>query len=422
MYRQIIISLNIKYTDYVTLHIYIYRQVRRRKKDRTERKEMKSRFILNLNNNLMSLLDGDSRHNTTLMEFTTTQYKRYKENSIHLSDMRYHSDNKYVYYNRVRYGKSLSTSKPEKRSGGNKGNIVMNINKSKGNMVFITAMKSEVTAFLPNAFCFGTVMTIKPDSEYDSNTPLSGAVILMMAMLPKFEDPNFYEGLWDEEVYQVSKKCKNNSLSSYSHHGTKGHTYSFGNKPLYGKQAGSSVGIYTNKTSNKKEKQEEIDINADRIENLCASAISKGVDLISTIIPEVRYFLSPILNAAFKKQRRENINVLQVTESTESGCWNNFLSVDGKTDNFHIEKDCSYTFITVPKQIMKTDLLPASRPYFIFKINEDVHVSLPLSLQLAFLYNANLLTHRQSYCGDTVDDNPKFYNVSCYSNEKNSII
>ena len=55
----------------------------------------------------------------------------------------------------------------------------------------------------------------------------------------------------------------------------------------------------------------------------------------------------------FLKQQRANLNLIQVIETTESGSWNNFSFVAGKKEEFHVETDCAYTFITVPNQILQ---------------------------------------------------------------------
>ena len=72
---------------------------------------------------------------------------------------------------------------------------------------------------------------------------MSGVVILMMATIRDNEN----ESLWTNDVASVASRFKTNSLKYYSHHGTSGFTYSFGNKPFYGQKYGISVSCYATK-------------------------------------------------------------------------------------------------------------------------------------------------------------------------------
>ena len=94
------------------------------------------------------------------------------------------------------------------------------------------------------------------------------------------------------------------------------------------------------------------------------------------------------------------------------------MFVDGRTDNFHTEKECAYTFITVPQQVLQSNVEDCNKPKFIFKIDEDRHLILPLITGLSFLYNAIFLTHRQSNNPSTKKEAKKFFNISSYANEK----
>ena len=69
--------------------------------------------------------------------------------------------------------------------------------------------------------------------------------------------------------------------------------------------------------------------------------------------------------------------------------------VEGRTDNFHTEDYCAYTFITVPQQILNSKPNPIQQPVFLFKMNETQTFTLPIYNDISFLYNTSLLTHRQ---------------------------
>ena len=85
-------------------------------------------------------------------------------------------------------------------------------------------------------------MTYKKKQSRSDNTPMSRTVLLKLGITRDTTNEN----IWNNNVSVLAKKCKENSLNSYSHHETKGFTYSFGNKLLYVNINGSSVSVYTN--------------------------------------------------------------------------------------------------------------------------------------------------------------------------------
>lgn len=68
--------------------------------------------------------------------------------------------------------------------GNNKRYRIINVQKTKYNMVLITGDKSDMIKILPNVLFISTVMTIKTETNCGSKNSLSGVVILMMGMLP----------------------------------------------------------------------------------------------------------------------------------------------------------------------------------------------------------------------------------------------
>ena len=367
-----------------------------------------------MHNELGALFDGSTRKNTTLIELSKQHYNKLKQYCIHVSDVRVSEDGRFIYYNSVQYGKNISLRQLDRKTKGQKKNRYINLLKSKGGYMFITGNKAECLSIAPNTHCF------TPTPTENLTSSLSGIVILQMAVVDQNNTYRSNFSYWDNNVYKVAKKSKPNTLKSFDHHGSRGFNFSFGNKPLYGMCDGSSVGVYQNKKSTSKvpKRQCDIDMNANWIQMLCSSTIKRGIFLLSNIIPEINKLLCPIVNAAYRMQSECGNDMLTPIDNEDDGFWNAFLFVDGRTENFHTEHDCAYTLITVPKQYMKTDLNLSDRPHFIFKIDEDRDLYLPLTPHLSFIYNATFLTHRQSYTPLLDDDQPRFYNISSYSNEK----
>ena len=117
--------------------------------------------------------------------------------------------------------------------------------KSKKKLVLFTANKNECINHFPNTIIVGTIMTYNSKDENDTCPSMSGVVILMMNTIRDNKD----ESLWTNNTQTIALRYKTNSLETYSRHGTSGFTYSFGNRPFYGNNNGSTVSCYNMKTS-----------------------------------------------------------------------------------------------------------------------------------------------------------------------------
>ena len=271
-----------------------------------------------MNTTLASLYDGNKKIHNNLLELNTTQYHRYKEFSVHLSNITLEVGSKHIYYHTVRYGKYISTTKQHVKISGNKKSRSFNMEKSKKNMLFITANKEECLSLFPNTYIHGTVLT-KQDLDNPSMT-MSGVVILMMAVLRDTKNETY----WNDDIHEMALRCKPNSLSSYSHHDTTGFVYSFGNRPNYGNNEGSSVSIYVNKKSKVEAKNNLIHQEARYLEYLSAQSLDHGIQKIAKIFPDIKLLISPIINAAFDRQYDNGVELLQPCDASENGCWNSF--------------------------------------------------------------------------------------------------
>lgn len=351
-----------------------------------------------------SLFNSNSRHNNCLIELSQNEVKRLGKLTIHLSSMAL--KNGCISYHNVKYGEKLSTSSCHKKLCGNKKSRWIDLNKTKKNMLVITASKAECLSMMPNTYVFNS-------HNYDEKH-MSGIVILMMAVLRN----NREEYIWMDDMHTLVASCKSNSLKTYSHYGTEGFVYSFGNKPNYGNANGSSVSIYSTKRSKNEDLTKFKSDDANFVEDKCKDCLKNGIEKISKYIPDISLLLSPIINTAYWKQCKDDINLLHMNAGSDIGCWNTIMFVDGRTNEYHRENDCSYTYITVPRQNMIKDRQCYEKPHFSLKIDEERVIMLPLLDNISFFYNASFLMHRQSYTPIADGVNNCFFNVSSYSNEK----
>ena len=162
---------------------------------------MKKTNVRSMNTMLAGLYDGDQKIHNNLIELNTTQYHRYKEFSVHLSNVTLDIGSNNIYCRKVRYGKYISTTKQHVRLSGNKKSRSININKSKKNMLFITANKEECLNCFPSTYVHGTVLT-NQDTKNPSTT-MSGVVILMMAVLRDTKN----ETCWNDGIHEMALRC-----------------------------------------------------------------------------------------------------------------------------------------------------------------------------------------------------------------------
>ena len=86
--------------------------------------------------------------------------------------------------------------------------------------------------------------------------------------------------------------------------------------------------------------------------------------------------------------------------------------MDGRTEQYHVESDCAYTFVTVPWQDRNGKISDLTSPAFIFKVTNEVQLMIPLLNHTSFFYNANFMTHRQTYNPSSHKERDVFYNIS----------
>ena len=162
--------------------------MRCRRRDRNVRRGIKTRHIRDLNINLSKLYESKLRSNNTLMELNVIQYKQHKDHCIHLSKIKLVGNKSSIFYDRVRYGKFISTTKENLKSSGNKKSKYINMMKSKKKLVLFTANKNECIKHFPNTVTVGTMMTYNSKDENEIHPSMSGVVILMMATIRDNKD------------------------------------------------------------------------------------------------------------------------------------------------------------------------------------------------------------------------------------------
>ena len=118
-------------------------------------------------------------------------------------------------------------------------------------------------------------------------------------------------------------------------HDSERHIYIFTNKGMYGDVNGSSVNTYTNVVSKNYTKYNLINEDAKYLEHLYSHAMKNSISIIATTISDIIHWLMPIINSAYNKQCSYGSSLLKNCSSAEYGCWNSFLNVNMRTNEFH---------------------------------------------------------------------------------------
>ena len=286
------------------------------------------------------------------------------------------------------------------------------------NYIIITMEKSECTVAFNN--------TIIIDASYGAHSKKtnknrelkpSGAIVLCIAVIESRSKD--HTNTWGEEEIHTLTQWKPNIVTKTTQHfGSSGLIYSFGNRGNFGMIDNSSITTYANRKFKNKAKHSNAQIDADRMEYLCADEVRNAVASISKLVPNISMLLSPIIRKAFDMQSRISSIDLKDVKSVASGVWQSEVCVNSKTAILHTEEDVTYTLITVPKQCRIGNLKESqNRTYFIFQINPKNNIAIHMNMKLSFLFSGKFLTHRQ-HCNATTDQNNRqFVNIACYGNK-----
>ena len=284
--------------------------------------------------------------------------------------------------------------------------IEIDLNRTKLKYIMITALKHECQGYIPSLIVSSSVNNVKP----------SGKVVLLTTTLKNI---NPTEKIWSIDDYNMIKKSKPNILSSNTHFNSKGFYVSFGNKGSFEKNAQTSVGQYANKRTSSATKQFLIDTIANKYEGHIADDISRSTNDLSKYLPKIKSIISPIIATAYELQSSiRNINIKEGYASN-SGCWQTSICIDATTGEFHTEKDCTYTLISIPNQNTISSKTAGNNYHFLFSLIDKRILNIPLYPGILFIFSAAFLTHRQ-HINEFIHSNEQevFFNVASYGNKR----
>ena len=157
---------------------------------------------------------------------------------------------------------------------------------------------------------------------------------------------------------------------------------------------------------------------AKTIEEMISFEMSFALEQIAKIVVNVDRLLLSVIDVAHSKQYNfGDIGMIKNHNASDS-MWNTNVCVNASTGDFHTEKDTSYTLITVPSQEQKEQKNNGNEYSFLFKLNANTTISLPLSIYLTFLFSGMFISHRQKGNNSRNKEDPPFINLSSYGNQR----
>lgn len=179
----------------------------------------------------------------------------------------------------------------------------------------------------------------------------------------------------------------------------------------------SSVGQYVNKKKSDLIRQVQIDEDASRYDNKISLEIKVCCNIMGRLLPNIRSVISPVIDTAFEIQNEVGDINLQPISSSKNGCWQTSVCINAQTSDFHIEKDCTYTLISIPRQEYFKSTTKKDAFNFIFKLSKTEMVNIELVPSLSFIFSGLFLTHRQNKKNQNTSSNDVFFNIASYGNK-----
>ena len=349
-----------------------------------------------------------------LMELSKQEYAILKDNCIHVGELSFIKDSVsskgtiISIFSTVNKGNKIEYDKVDNKQ------LIINVDRSKKRTVLITIDKLECGK------CYQDVEVL--NTKLNSNCEGSGVLVLMIATKATKIEKGMVDKriVWARLIIEMCEYSKKSILESkmVTHHSSNGKIYSFGYQGVFKKIKNSTVGLYEVRKRFKDDRQIDVENIAKTIEDMIGVEMRLATQSISKVVVHVDKLILPVLDIANKMQCDRGDIHLKLSKDACAAMWHTNVCVNATTGEFHTEKDTSYTLIMVPTQDYKAQKKGGNIYSFLFKLNDNTLVSLPLTPNLSFLFSGTFLTHRQEGNDYADKSAPPFVNLSSYSNHK----
>ena len=175
-----------------------------------------------------------------------------------------------------------------------------NISRMKKNMVLITMNKNEVYDTIKYTFTVNNAFSVYKHMKEANAVSSSVDVILLIVSHKKDKQVAQDDSriTWGKLIKEMTNVSKPNVLdfTTMNHHDSKIFYYSFGNKGIFKKVRNCTMGQCLLKNKCNGSKEEEVESIAEEVEIVVDVKLSSGVQYLSIVIPNLSFFIAPILN------------------------------------------------------------------------------------------------------------------------------
>ena len=371
------------------------------------------------NNVLRDLENKEKGTPHTVIELSGRQWTRISNNSIvceGLSDEITDKKHPVVSYDKVTIGSNISTIR--RKFISNKKRLQCKIpllSRIKGSFLAIVGKKDDILATNNKVLVVDGSSQELGNNENNKGYKASGMVLLCLVTLKKDRNETGYT--WGKREATFLKSCKSNIMTGRSHHfSSTGNYYSYGNRDNFGRVHNSTITQYVSKKYASIDKTKVAKENAEIMEDLSTQELAMGIKYLSAIIPNVKKYIAPTLNAIHRLQDDiGDININEV-QGTKSELWTTSICDTCQTTNFHTENDCTYTVVTVPKQEKNSTCNPEYN--FLFDLKMGQTIGIKMEHGVTCMYTGRYLMHRQCLNESAESDNDTFLNFASYGNER----
>ena len=368
---------------------------------------------------MRELADKEKGSPHTVIELSCRQWIRMSNNAIvceGLSDDITDKKHPVVSYEKVIFGSNISTIRRQFLSNNKRIQCkIPLLSRIKGSFLAIVGKKDELLATNNKVLVVDGSSQELGNNENNRSYKPSGMVLLCLVTFKKEKKEKGYT--WGKREADFLKSCKSNIMTGRSHHfSSSGNYYSYGNRANFGRVDNSTITQYVSRKYTSVDKTKVAKENAAIMEDLSTQELALGIKNLSAIIPNITKYIAPTLNAIHGLQHDiGDINMKEV-QGTNSGLWMTSICDTCQTTNLHTENDCTYTVVTVPKQVK----YPTGNPEynFLFDLKKGQTIGIRMEHGVTFMYTGRYLMHRQCLNENAESDNGTFINFASYGNER----
>ena len=239
--------------------------------------------------------------------------------------------------------------------------------------------------------------------DFDSNTVQPNGRYAILCMLTHHTSTFIFDNTARISMY----KNKINTGTT-SHFGTYGKVFGFGSRASFRiDDHGLSIAGYANKVINQ-------DMHRSDFKDICKLVETTIMDALDKQMRIVHFHCEPFCmitkDVIEKISNKFGSNAKEVVESFLGNYFTSYyVNIDVGTTEFHTEFDVTYTFIHVPGQ----DENKVHDVCFMFLLNDNMCLSVNMSVGVSLTYSAYFMTHRQE-----CKSKEGFINLSAYTNRR----